>query len=62
MFSECIADGGALLFETNDINDGWNGMNKGSQMPDGVYVYYLEAPCPIDGSTLLKKGSITLVR
>lgn len=53
---------GALVYETNDINESWNGMYKGDLMPSGVYVYYLEARCTIDDSVLLKKGDFTLVR
>ena len=53
---------GALIFETNDILEGWDGKYKGKLMPSGVYVYYLQAPCSIDGSTFLKKGDITLLR
>ncbi len=53
---------GALLFETRDIYEGWDGRFRNNPMPSGAYVYYLEAPCPIDGTTLLKKGSITLLR
>jgi len=53
---------GALVYETNDINQGWDGRYRGKEMSSGVYVYYLEAPCVIDGSVLLKKGDFTLVR
>jgi len=52
---------GELLFETDDINTGWDGTFKGQNMNSGVYVYYVEAIC-IDGKETLKKGNVTLIR
>ena len=32
---------GELLFETDNINTGWDGKYKGSMLPKGIYVYYI---------------------
>jgi len=53
---------GQLVFETDEITTGWNGVFKGKRSPAGVYVYMIEAICPIDGSTFLKKGDVTILR
>lgn len=53
---------GALLWETNDINEGWDGRVKGVLANSGVYVYSLEAPCVLNDKKILKKGGITLMR
>jgi gliding motility-associated-like protein len=52
---------GELVFESKDINDGWNGLFKGVQAKSDVYVYYVEALC-INGETTIKKGNVTLIR
>lgn len=47
-------------FYTNNYTYGWDGGYKGKlQYPD-VYVYILELQC--NGSTIIKKGNITLLR
>ncbi len=53
---------GELVFETSDINDGWDGTFNGKQLNTGVFVYYVDAPCPLTGSSILKKGNVTLLR
>ncbi len=53
---------GAMVFETENIREGWDGTFKGQALNPGVFVYYVEAPCPLDGSRILKKGNITLLR
>ncbi|TVR82620.1 MAG: hypothetical protein EA412_01325 [Chitinophagaceae bacterium] len=52
---------GALVFQTNDINQGWDGTFQGQDMNPGVYAYYVEATY-IDGQQRIKKGSVTLIR
>ena len=37
-----FARSGTLLYQTNDIHLGWDGMYKGSLMDKGVYVYIVE--------------------
>jgi gliding motility-associated-like protein len=53
---------GEVVFETNDIYEGWDGKHTGSYVNPGVYVYYVEAPCALDGSKLFKKGNVTVIR
>ena len=53
---------GGLLFQSNDINERWDGMSNGRKTPAGVLIYFLEFPCHIDGSIIQKKGDITIYR
>jgi gliding motility-associated-like protein len=52
---------GALVFETTDINSGWDGTYQGKGAVPDVYVYYVEAIC-INGDSTIKKGNVTLIR
>ena len=52
---------GNKLFETTDINSGWNGEYHGKPMNTGSYVYYLTAT-NYDGTNITKKGNVELVR
>lgn len=52
---------GEKIFETTDINKGWDGKYKGKDVQEGVYVYYAIIEF-IDQSTIVQKGSITLLR
>ncbi len=52
---------GNLVFETNDINQGWNGLYRNSMVDPGVFVYYLEGTCPNGGDVFLK-GNVTVIR
>jgi gliding motility-associated-like protein len=52
---------GNKVFETENINQGWDGAYKGQPMNAGTYVYVLHAILN-DGSLIEKKGNITLVR
>jgi len=45
----------------DDINTGWNGTYGGKPQPSGVYVYVAKTTKQ-DGTPILKKGSITLIR
>ncbi len=53
---------GAQIFEGRNANDVWDGTFKGKALPSGVYVYYIEAPCPVGEGKIMKKGDITLLR
>ncbi len=53
---------GAQVFQANDANDSWDGTYKGQLLDNGVYLFYIEYVCPIDGSIQIKKGNVTLVR
>ncbi len=53
---------GNVHFQTDNLTEGWNGTFKGKKAMPGVYVYMIEAICPIDGSIFYKKGDLTLLR
>jgi gliding motility-associated-like protein len=52
---------GELIFETNNIDQGWNGDYKGAPQPFGVYVWMVEAVAS-DGTIFTKQGNVTLLR
>ena len=52
---------GEKVFETTNLDQGWNGKFRGKEMNKAVFVYYLEATF-IDGSKVTKKGDVTLIR
>lgn len=52
---------GEKVFETKDINIGWDGTYKGKNCTPGVYVYYLEATC-LGEIYYSHKGNVTLIR
>ena len=53
---------GALVFETQDHNEGWDGNYRGEPAPNGVYIYFIEAPCEVNGRRMMKKGDVTIIR
>jgi len=52
---------GQVIFETTDINKGWDGKFKDLQLASDVYVYYLEL-VSASNKKITKKGTITLIR
>jgi gliding motility-associated-like protein len=52
---------GEKVFETNDINFGWDGRYKGVLQPPSVYVYYLTVTY-LNNKTVHNQGSVTLIR
>ena len=52
---------GEKVFETKDINKGWDGTYKNSKCNEGVFVWYLNATLK-DDKPIIKKGNITLIR
>lgn len=52
---------GQLLWETNDLNAGWDGTYKGAPQPAEVYQYYIKA-LNWDGQYVIEKGNVTLLR
>lgn len=52
---------GQKVFETNSMNEGWDGTMNGRELNAGVFGYYLEANFT-DGTKQVEKGDITLVR
>jgi len=52
---------GEKVFESTNQAVGWDGSYRGKPMNKAVFVYYLQATFK-DGSTVTKKGDITLMR
>jgi gliding motility-associated-like protein len=58
---------GGIIFETKDIDTGWNGTKNGSALPQGAYTYYIRAAEPTTtgsstGNLLERRGSVLLIR
>lgn len=53
---------GGMLFETNNIEKGWDGMYNEREQPLGTYVYYIEAINTVNGRTHKYTGTVTLLR
>jgi gliding motility-associated-like protein len=52
---------GNVVFETKDVNEGWDGSYQGTPQPLGVYVYEVKAVAQ-NGSVFVKSGNVTLLR
>lgn len=52
---------GQLVFETKNMNQGWDGRFKGTAQPAGVYVYKINATT-VEGKPFQKTGNVTLIR
>lgn len=52
---------GEVVFETKELNRGWDGTYKGKEVDPGVFVYQLRVVC-LDGQEYYSKGNITLIR
>ncbi|MFK7971773.1 MAG: PKD domain-containing protein [Bacteroidia bacterium] len=52
---------GKLIFETTDLEGGWDGTYKGKAVPEGVYVFRLTGT-GTNGTKVNTAGSITLIR
>jgi gliding motility-associated-like protein len=52
---------GELLFETKDLNIGWDGYYKGKMCTQDVYVWKINATM-IDGTVLRKTGDVILLK
>ena len=52
---------GEKVFESSNINDGWDGTFHGKDMNTGIYVWYVNADF-YDGTTQTLKGDVSLVR
>jgi len=52
---------GNKVFESENINTGWDGTYKGKPMNSGNFVYYITGTL-YDGTTFKKQGSIALIR
>ncbi|NTW31801.1 MAG: gliding motility-associated C-terminal domain-containing protein [Bacteroidetes bacterium] len=52
---------GERVFESREVNKGWDGRYKNELCHTGVFVYWLRAMLK-DGKEVVKKGNVTLVR
>lgn len=52
---------GQLVFETDDIHKGWDGVYNDMKADPAVFAWYLTAKC-YNGSELKKQGNTTLIR
>lgn len=52
---------GAVVFETTDINKGWDGTKGGKELTPAVFVYHITGEF-LDGNTFDKTGSISLLK
>ena len=52
---------GQMVFETTDINQGWDGSFKGKPLSNNVFTYYLSGSYQ-SGEIIDQKGTISLVR
>lgn len=53
---------GEKLFETNDINKGWDGIHSDEPLPADTYVYYVEIVTPSKEEVIKRKGDVLLIR
>ena len=49
------------MFETSNLEEGWDGNLNGAIQPMGVYVYMVEAYTNT-GRRVYKQGNVTLIR
>lgn len=52
---------GELVFETTDLDKGWDGMYKGMKADPAVFAWYVKGKC-FNGKEFFKKGNVTLIR
>ena len=52
---------GEKVFESNDINSGWDGRHNGEPVCSDVYGYYLRVKC-LNGEEYIKKGNVTVLK
>jgi gliding motility-associated-like protein len=52
---------GEKVFESKDINLGWDGKFEGQKVQNGVYFWHIKATM-IDGSVIEREGNVTVVR
>ncbi|MEI6766274.1 MAG: gliding motility-associated C-terminal domain-containing protein [Bacteroidota bacterium] len=52
---------GSEVFRTEELNTGWDGRYKNKDCSAGVYFYLAEVTFA-DGSSVVKKGNVTLIR
>jgi gliding motility-associated-like protein len=52
---------GKIIFETNDINKGWDGTFNNEPVEKGTYVYVITYRS-VNGKNISHKGTVTLIR
>jgi gliding motility-associated-like protein len=52
---------GNVMFETTNIDEGWDGTYKGKHQPMGVYIYMVDA-ITSSGRRFTNQGNVTLIR
>jgi len=52
---------GELMFESKDVDVGWDGYYNGKLCPQDVYIWKVEGKF-INGKTFEKTGDVTLLR
>ncbi len=52
---------GQLIFSTNEMGKGWNGIFNGEQQPTGTYIFQAEGK-DFTGKIVYKKGTAVLIR
>jgi len=52
---------GNVVFKTTNVNIGWDGMYNGNKLDSDIFAYILKATLT-DGTTVNKKGNISLVK
>jgi gliding motility-associated-like protein len=52
---------GEKVFETRNVQSGWDGKFEGREVDPDVYVYYLEVTC-LGGLQYFEEGNITVIR
>ena len=52
---------GEKVFESADIQSGWDGTFKGEKLGPDVFGYHLKAKC-FDGQTYTQKGNVSILR
>jgi len=52
---------GEMIYETSNLQKGWDGTYKGKQQPVGVYIYVIKIKL-LDGTEVTRNGSVNLVR
>lgn len=56
-----FSKGGILLFESNDVNLGWDGYYKGKLSDNGVYIWKVRGKFR-NGEPFIKMGDVTLLK
>jgi gliding motility-associated-like protein len=52
---------GELVFETSDLQKGWDGIYKGMKVDPAVFAWYLKGTCN-NGNTFFEKGNVTVIK